>query len=429
MVYHAYGHGWTGAAIGLTDSQTNDEDYRVPEEKRRFLAMLNGERKTADRGPVFTELCYGNPEVRKRMVDAVVDYAENHPEVDVLHIWLSDRMNNHCECELCRDTRPADFYVMMLNAMDREMTRRRIDTRLAFLVYQDLLWPPVRTRFDNPERFVMMFAPSTRDYRQPYDTGDAPLQISDFVRNKNVRPADIRGNVAFLKAWKNVFKGESFVFDYHMVWFHLFDQGYFKVAEVMAEDIRRLHSLGLGGFVSCQDIRAYWPTGYPLAMHAQLLWNPKQDIGDLARNHFRSTFGEDGLLCMEYLQKLSVLFDSTATYQARTTLNWRDDQAAEKLSRVPELIESFRPVVEKNLETAKGSQALSWEYIFIHMEFAELFSRALQAQAAGKAGLASRYGSQTTDYLMVNEKRIQPVFDLFWFLRTVERAIPLTSGN
>jgi hypothetical protein len=90
------------------------------------------------------------------MIRAVADYAAEHPEVDLLHVWMADGMNNDCECELCRNTRPSDFYLMMLNAMDRELTRRGIKTRLVFLAYGDLLWPPEKGIESG--RFVMMFA-------------------------------------------------------------------------------------------------------------------------------------------------------------------------------------------------------------------------------------------------------------------------------
>src|SRR5690606_31985138 len=111
MIYQAIGHGWTGRFFGLPDSMCDQDSrhgrFEVSSEDRQYLAMVNGERISGNRGAVFTELCYGNPETRRRLVQAAADYAEEHPEVDILHFWLSDATNANCECDLCRDTRPS----------------------------------------------------------------------------------------------------------------------------------------------------------------------------------------------------------------------------------------------------------------------------------------------------------------------------------
>ena len=423
LIYHAYGHGWSGAALGLTDGQVNDLAFKITGDAQKYLALLNGERKTHPRGAIFTDLCYGNPEVRRKMVRAVADYAQGHPEVDMLHIWLGDAMNRHCECGLCRNTRPSDFYVMMLNAMDRELTQRGIQTRLVFLLYMDLLWPPEQERFRNPDRFVMMFAPIARTYNTAYDLEVDGSSLPSYVRNRNSNPTNIRENIAFLRAWQKLFSGESFVFDYHLIWFHHFDQGYFGVSEILAEDIRRLDKLGIDGFVSCQNLRAYLPTGYPMLLHARVLWNPQIDTDHLALKYFESAFGKEGGLTLEYMKELSRLFDAASTYQWRNREgSWTDTAVAQKLARVPTVVQEFRPVVERNLDSDDKAQALSWRHVFLHMELAELLSHALRARAEGKLSLANAYGNHVAEYLQVNEDRLQPVLDMWWFLQTMRRG-------
>lgn len=36
------------------------------------------------------------------MVEIIKDYAKKRPDVNYLHVWLSDARNNICECENCR---------------------------------------------------------------------------------------------------------------------------------------------------------------------------------------------------------------------------------------------------------------------------------------------------------------------------------------
>ena len=420
LIYHAIGHGWSGTALGLTDSQSNDSQFRLEGENKKFLAQVNGVRGQRA-GFKHTDLCYGNPEVRRRMVQAVVDYATEHPEVDLLHVWMADGMNNDCECDLCKNTRPSDFYLMQLNEMDRELTRRGIKTRLVFLAYGDLLWPPEKERFKNPGRFVMMFAPS-RMYDKPYDLTADGSPLPPFRLNHNTLPTDEKQMMAFFHAWRKIFSGEVFVFDYHFIGYHYFDPGQSAVSAVLAEDIRRLEKLGIGGYVSCQNLRVAFPTGYPIFLHARLLWNPAADTEELAREYFETSFGEDGQACRRYLEKLSVLFDAPSTYRGIRGEGWTDAQLAQKLREVPALVESFRPVVERNLGQTDRVQAASWRCLSIHLDYASLFARTLRAKAQGDQSLANTYGTQLLEYLQVNEDRIQPAFDLWWFMNTMGRV-------
>src|SRR5690606_15170803 len=90
----------------------------VPEDKRQYLAMVDGERgyhttvdgKRVPHRPTFVDLCYGQAEVRDGLTQLVVDYAADHPEVDLVQFWLDDRRNDTCECNLCRDIPVSDFY-------------------------------------------------------------------------------------------------------------------------------------------------------------------------------------------------------------------------------------------------------------------------------------------------------------------------------
>ena len=76
-----------------------------------------------------------------------------------------------CECENCKE-RPADYLVMILNDIDKKLTENGIDTKIAFPIYHDLLWGPIKEKFHNPSRFIYEFAPITRTYTHSYDEID-----------------------------------------------------------------------------------------------------------------------------------------------------------------------------------------------------------------------------------------------------------------
>lgn len=113
-----------------------------------------------------------NPDAFGGLVDYIVDYAKTHPEIDHLHVWLSDGWNNRCECDGCRVKRPSDWYVDLLNELDERLEADGLPTRIVFLAYADLLWAPERSRLRNEDRFIIMFAPLTRTWRTTLLGGD-----------------------------------------------------------------------------------------------------------------------------------------------------------------------------------------------------------------------------------------------------------------
>ncbi|MFN8517048.1 MAG: DUF4838 domain-containing protein [Chloroflexia bacterium] len=216
LVFHDVGHGWTCEPLGIPGLGWDYAPPTVPPGVERYLAEVGGKRELWEGVPINTQLCYSDPGVRELLVGGIADYAAAHPEVDVIHFWLGDGVNNHCECAVCRELRPADWYVRLLNALDARLADRGLPTRIVFLVYFDLLWPPETERIANPDRFILMFAPITRTYSVPYAAApDAGGPLPPFALNRLTLPRAVGENVAFLRAWQRLFAGDSFDYDYH----------------------------------------------------------------------------------------------------------------------------------------------------------------------------------------------------------------------
>jgi hypothetical protein len=423
LLLHAGGHGWNARFFGNPEVECDHEGHlEVPEDQTEYLALVGGER--VKRGPTTTELCYGRAEVRQRLVQLVADYAEAHPEVDYLHFWLDDRMNDTCECELCRHKRVGDFYVMILNGIDRELSRRNIPTRIVFLIYQDLLWPPEAERLLNQGRFALMFAPISRLYDAPYEMPAEDLVLPPYQLNKNTSPHNIGQNVGFLRAWQRIFQGSGFVYDYHMVWYHYYDQGYYGLMDVLAEDIRRLPRLNLQGFVSCQTQKAFYPHGFPLYAHARLLWNPRNQVDSLAQDYFEGAFGKEGALALQHMKTLSDLFSPKYFYgKQRTREAIRPDDAEgqavrKKLTLVDDAVQKFRPIIERNLPIGDPVHRLSWKYLSVHSGMAVLMADALRARVEGKPKDEVARWEAVRQYVVEHEDATESAFDLFRFQNT-----------
>ena len=133
-----------------------------------------------------------------------------------MHFWLADGLNNHCECENCIKTTPSDLYVKMLNELDNCLSKKGFKTKIVFLIYFELLWPPQIERLQNEERFILMFAPITRTYSQVFSAEDVTGALPPFTRNNITLAKSVEENLSFLSAWKKQFNGDSFDFDYHL---------------------------------------------------------------------------------------------------------------------------------------------------------------------------------------------------------------------
>jgi hypothetical protein len=65
------------------------------------------------------------------------------------------------------------------------------------LIYFELSWPPQIEKIQNEERFILMFAPITRTYSQPFETKGEIGVIPPFIRNKITLAKSVEENLSF----------------------------------------------------------------------------------------------------------------------------------------------------------------------------------------------------------------------------------------
>lgn len=423
LIFHDVGHGWTCDPLGLPGLGWEYAPPEVPPAVVPFLAEVDGRRELWRGVPINTQLCYSNAVVRRLVVDDIAAYVSAHPEVDLLHVWLADGTNNHCECADCRALRPADWYVRLLNEIDKRLTTLNLPTRIVFLIYVDLLWPPAVERLHNQERFVLMFAPITRTYSAAFAVTAAPSQdaLPPYKRNQLEFPRDVHENVAFLRAWQELFPGDSFDYDYHLMWDHYKDPGGVATAEVLHADIRGLAALGLNGLVSCQVQRAFSPTGLAMAVLGRTLWDRDLALRDIAEDYFLAAFGTDGRDCLTYCEGLSRLFDPPYLRGEKPP---HDLAAAAAYARIPATIAAFRPTIRRNLEASNRCHARSWHYLDRHADICLLLAEALRQRALGADAAAHEAWLATRQFVREQEHDLHPVLDVYEFLHVLGRLFP-----
>jgi hypothetical protein len=344
------------------------------------------------------------------MIDAIVAHCKENPGIDMLHFWLADGTNNHCECENCRQMLPADWYVLMLNELDEALTAQDLNTKIVFLIYVDLLWAPEKQKLSNPERFTLMFAPITRNYGQNYSEylhfeGELPA----YHRNKLDFAASLALNLAQLRQWQKGFTGDSFIYDYHLMYAHYNDPGYEACAQNLFEDMKSLSDIGLNGMISCQLQRCFFPTALPMKMMAAALWDKNCDYEQMANAYYLSAFGPDGPLVRRYMQTISEQF---SIYEGPS--HGRGAKIIGTLCRdyeqVKQCVLAFQPIIDRN-EQINAPWHADWQILRIHSQYVLRIAEALEQVQRGDDTGAQKTIAKMLDEINRNELTIQKAVD------------------
>ena len=248
---HDIGHGWTADPFGIDSSLRDwdgDNEAKITPEQRQYLALVRGERKLRGNTPNYTNFCMSNKKARELFTKCVADYAETHSNIDYLHVWLSDGTNCHCECDECRKRTPSDWYMIQLNEIDEELTRRKLDMRIVFIAYVDTMWAPLTEKLKNQKRFSLLLAPITRSYIQSINEDD-PVDLKPFILNQNKMPRNLKENFAYFDLWKKDWHGANLSYEYHF-WYHqYFDPSMLKGPRIINDDVKLYKQHDVNGII------------------------------------------------------------------------------------------------------------------------------------------------------------------------------------
>lgn len=420
MNYHSAGHGWTCVPLGVEGVAWESKDYEPSEETREMLAMLNGKRDFYYGVALNTNLCYSNPKVQQKIAEAIALYCKERPDVDYLHFWLADGANNHCECENCKNTLPSDYYVQMLNRIDELLAGDSVPTKIVFLIYVDLLWEPQKERLKNPGRFVLMFAPITRTYTDSFVESieeGAPGELSPYVRNRLVMPSKVGENIRRLSEWQKQFAGDSFDFDYHLMWDHNYDLGGYHTAGILFEDMKNLGKMKLNGMISCQLQRAFFPTGLSMSAMAAALWDKNKSFEEVAARYCSDAFGEYGPKMHKYFKTLTELCDTSYLRGEKPAIS---EENAKKFARIPGTVNEMMPLVLQRAENEPDPcRKKLWGTLVIHAQICLYMAEIYEETARGSIGKSDERWDRVKDYLYRVEPLVHESLDVQFYINVI----------
>ena len=375
LQYHDMGHGWTAEPYGINSSLgwVASEENKIPDSAYRHLAMLNGERQLYHGVPLNTNVCMSNPETRRLWVQSVADYAALNTNVDYLHIWLADFYNNHCECEECRKKIVTDWYIMLMNEIDEELTRRALDTRIVFICYYETIWKSETVNIKNPARFTMLFAPITRVYYRSVTPTPVAFPYVPFVHNDITLPRDIDEYIPYAKASMEQYKVNTFLYEYHFCYHQHCEPSGITFARILHEDVKGYHAHGFHGIIQDGSQRSYWPNGLAFYVYAQTLFDVNVDFDALVEDYYRHAYGDAWEEVLAFMKKLAAVvphqYLAGKASKNKDIHRMYDPDMQEKLRELGRVAASFKPFLEAHKNMPKRAQTVAMRLLAFHLDF------------------------------------------------------------
>ena len=217
-----------------------------------------------------------------------------------------------------------------------------------------------------------------------------------------------------MEGWQDVFHGDSFDFEYHLMWAHYADPGYMNISNVLHTDMIHLDNVGLNGMMSCQVQRAAFPTGLPMYAMAKALWDKSSLFDDVCNEYFSCAFGVNGHAVKEYLNSIS---DLLSIHKIKTE---EYEIAVSRINSAKDTILCFK---SDYLEKYMNENA-SWRYLYHHAEMCLLYADALRGYVEKDQNMRNASLEILFTYLRDHELELHNVVDSRLFERSVNMYVP-----
>ena len=425
LQFHDIGHGWTAEPFGISTNcgwEAVDESA-VPEESVQYLAMIGGKRQLNEGRPMNTNFCMSNEKARKIFASYVADYAQNHKNADHLHVWLSDGVNNHCECEVCSTKTASDWYMMLMNDVDDELTARGLDTRIVFIVYVDTTWPPITERIRNPKRFSILLAPITRTYSHTVDE-NAKITLRPYERNKLTFPESLDEYFAYFGEWRKFWKGNAFSYEYHFWWHQYADISGIRFSRRISEDIKEYKKRGVNGIVEDGSQRSFFPSGIMLYTYARTLYDTSLTPEQIAEEYFRAAFGDGWQKFLDYFTRVGDIFDPRY-FEGELSSDpdvspYYNPDYARSLEGAEKIFDEGRLLVKEYYNADERLRTVSARLCEASIDFGEYVLAMTRAKAVGNDAEARRIFTEFRRDFGEREYGLRNYLDNFLYFRKAE---------
>ena len=431
IMLHSYGHGFTADPFCKTPTHSGwgESDISIiPEEKRSFVAEIVGKRAFVRGRPNNTNFCMSNPSARKDAVKYIANYAESHSNTYFLHIWLADGTNNHCECENCAKMRPSDWYVILMNEVDEELTRRSLDTRIVFIVYVDTSWAPEYEVIKNPDRFTLMLAPITRDYNFTL-RGDEEPKMEPYVRNHLSMPKNLAEYLLYFDEWKKNWTGANVLFEYHFWLPYNVDISGIRIARRIYDDAKLYGERGFDGLIECGTQRPFFPNGFAFYTHARTLFDGSASFDEILRDYFSTAYGDGWESFRDYLLALEEALPYSYFYRAKSAVNLYSPKMAENLKKIERITEDAKALIAANYNSDYRIRTVSVRVLEYYNEYARRIGEIAREKALGNNDEAKKLFDEYLPRFASLEHSLPDYIDMHQTVRVMKMLVECKSEH
>ena len=395
MILFSGEHDMIPAAMGFDLAAR--EEYRsgakkIDENIRPYLAMINGKRGLYKNEILNTNLCISNPIVRTMIAEQAVKMALEKPHLDYIGFTFADGSKNHCECEACRQKRPSDWYVLILNEIDEKFTERGISTKVLFSFYVDTMFAPTAERLNNPDRFLFQFCPIARSYMTSITENTVIPEPLPFRHNDWDRPKNTEEAYSLFCEWKKVFPGPYAVFEYHFWRRQYRDPGTMSIARRLYEDTISHRVMETCGCMQDGSNKSFWPNGFAEYIYAETLMHRDVDYEKELTAYYAALYGSDWEKVVNYLERISDAFsfaymDGELSSDPQRGTHYNPERA-EYLDKVAELCAQIRAIEGKRGPGKVRVQGIAWRLLLRHARYCEGLAAVMREKCVGHNRLA-----------------------------------------
>jgi predicted O-linked N-acetylglucosamine transferase (SPINDLY family) len=156
---------------------------------------------------------------------------------------------------------------------------------------------------------------------------------------------------------------------------------------------------------------------------ATALWNKNADFDTMAREYFKTAFGDDAESVEAYMKALSAAFDPVYMRGEKPPVN---PENAAKLATVPTLLDQYASLIESRMNDAGLHQSVraSWRYLRLHAEICRKYALTFQRKAEGRLEEDTALLEELKDFAWSKEAQLHHVFDAYEFWVSMNRYFP-----
>lgn len=267
--------------------------------------------------------CYSNPHLRNKMVKAIINFINNHPEIYIFSLWPHDGINNWCQCQGCIEKTPYEM-MYMIGIEITEKTDRFLPIEL--LCYSNMFAMPLKTLPFSKNTYTL-FCPYLRHYEHRlFDEGfdETKLTIgTGYPQPEPINPTDDREYGVLLHRWLPYLRkigSTPGIFSYYQLVFH--DQTersdrqrylYHPDPKIVEDEINKFVQLGINVFYDCSPpYPNFWPDSRFYSYLGPILWENSYSSDRIIADFYRSIAGERAEVLMNILKNISASLKNRA---------------------------------------------------------------------------------------------------------------------